>query len=784
MSFGGFTSKNSSGSVSDHHGGGGGGGEMVADGLCSYNIMSSTTGSIGPMPQSLQMLHSSHSQPLFNSPLSLALQPKMENFGDMGLPRDEPESRSGSDNPEAASGDDLNTGNQKKPSKRKKYHRHTAFQIQELEASFKDNPHPDEKGRLELGKRLGLEVRQVKFWFQNRRTQMKTQLERHENSILKQENDKLRIENITMRDAMRSPMCENCGCPAILGEITMEQHQLVFENARLKEELNRLGILASKFLTRTPNGSNPKLDLAVGRNGFSGMMNTVDPSRSMPLGLDFGNKMSSPFHANVMSGDMSFDKSCFMEIALAAMDELMKLGQIDSPLWFRSLDGTGESLNLDEYVKTITPCIGEKPSHFETEATRAIGTVMINGLALVETLMDVNQWTEMFPWNIGRASILDVISPGASGNRNCAIQLMEAEFQILSPLVPVRQMKFVRFCKQHREDLWAVVDVSVDALFQGIGGNASVSCRRLPSGCIVQDMPNGYSKVTWIEHTEYDENIVHHLYRPLLRSGMVLGAQKWLINLQRQCELFSVIMSSIASGDHSALHPSGKKSIVKLAQRMTRSFCTGVCATVHKWEVVQNCDNTKLMMRKSIGNSGEPSGIILSATTTVWMPISPPQLLDFLQDEKTRAHWDVLSQDGPMQQMLRVSKGQDLGNDICLLRTSIPASSANPNGMLILQETCTDASGSLIVHAAVKTAAMTVAMNDGDSSGVAILPSGFAIVPDCFPDSGTPGSLLTIGFQILVNNLPAAQLTMESVDTVKSLIGRTIQGIKSGLQCD
>jgi len=38
---------------------------------------------------------------------------------------------------------------------------------------FKECPHPDEKQRLELSKRLSLETRQVKFWFQNRRTQMK-----------------------------------------------------------------------------------------------------------------------------------------------------------------------------------------------------------------------------------------------------------------------------------------------------------------------------------------------------------------------------------------------------------------------------------------------------------------------------------------------------------------------------------------------------------------------------------------------------------------------------------
>jgi hypothetical protein len=38
---------------------------------------------------------------------------------------------------------------------------------------FKDCPHPDEKQRLQLSRELGLAPRQIKFWFQNRRTQMK-----------------------------------------------------------------------------------------------------------------------------------------------------------------------------------------------------------------------------------------------------------------------------------------------------------------------------------------------------------------------------------------------------------------------------------------------------------------------------------------------------------------------------------------------------------------------------------------------------------------------------------
>lgn len=48
-----------------------------------------------------------------------------------------------------------------------------------LVSVFKECPHPDEKQRLELSRRLCLETRQVKFWFQNRRTQMKVIEELH-----------------------------------------------------------------------------------------------------------------------------------------------------------------------------------------------------------------------------------------------------------------------------------------------------------------------------------------------------------------------------------------------------------------------------------------------------------------------------------------------------------------------------------------------------------------------------------------------------------------------------
>lgn len=38
---------------------------------------------------------------------------------------------------------------------------------------YKEFPHPDETQRKELSRQLGIAPIQVKFWFQNKRTQMK-----------------------------------------------------------------------------------------------------------------------------------------------------------------------------------------------------------------------------------------------------------------------------------------------------------------------------------------------------------------------------------------------------------------------------------------------------------------------------------------------------------------------------------------------------------------------------------------------------------------------------------
>ncbi len=720
------------------------------------------------------------------------------------------ESRSGSDNMEGGSGDDQDPEH---PPRKKRYHRHTPRQIQQMEALFKECPHPDDKQRQQLSKDLGLEPRQVKFWFQNRRTQMKAHSERMENSVLRSENEKLRSENLLLREALKNPQCPQCGGPAAVGEMSFDEQQLRIENARLKDELDRVSALAAKYLGRPITPMAPaqlalpssSLDLQVGGGGAFGAgaglgHGGVGGALDMVAGPSVVDVATRP------GGLTEAEKPMVVELAVMAMEELVRMAQAEEPLWVKVHGGevgagmgVKEQLNYDEYLRQFPGGIGMRPGGLKTEATRETALVMMNGGSLVEALMDAGQWMEMFPCMVSRALTVDVLSTGVAGNRNGALQLMYAELQVLSPLVPTRELYFLRYCKQHAEGVWAVVDVSVDSLRDNPPPSL-MRCRRRPSGVVIQDTPNGYAKVTCVEHMEYDDRAVHPVYRKLVNSGMAFGAQRWVATLQRQCErLASLLASNIASRDLGGVpSASGRRSMLKLAQRMTNNFCAGVSAsTVHTWTTLSGSgdDDVRVMTRKSVDNPGEPHGIVLSAATSMWLPVAPARVFQFLRDERLRSEWDILSNGGMVTEMAHIAKGQDPGNSVSLLRVN--AMNSSQSNMLILQESCTDASGSLVIYAPVDIPAMNLVLQGGDPAYVALLPSGFAILPDG-PQGGlggdmaggqlgegrAGGSLLTVAFQILVSSVPSARLSLESVATVNNLISCTVQRIKAALLVD
>ena len=82
---------------------------------------------------------------------------------------------------------------------------------------------------------------------------------------------------------------------------------------------------------------------------------------------------------------------------------------------------------------------------------------------------------------------------------------MFAEVQTLTPLVPTRELSFLRHCKKLTADKWAVVDVSVDNVEPDARTSSMVSkCLKKPSGCVIEEQTNGRCKVT--RSHEHDMN--------------------------------------------------------------------------------------------------------------------------------------------------------------------------------------------------------------------------------------------------------------------------------------
>ncbi|XP_022889938.1 homeobox-leucine zipper protein HDG11-like [Olea europaea var. sylvestris] len=709
-----------------------------------------------------------------------------------------------------AGGDDFSGGDHRDDSDRRKkrYHRHTAYQIQRLEGTFKECPHPDEKTRTQLSRELGLAPRQIKFWFQNRRTQMKAQYERSDNCVLRSENDKIRCVNVTIREALKNVICPSCGGPPVSEDPYLDEQKLRMENIQLKDELDRVSTVAAKYIGRPISQLPPvqpfhvsSLDLSMSSYGGPGM---AGPSLDLDLlpGSLTGSLQKLLFPKMSIS-DM--DKSLMADVAGNAMDELIRLLQTNEPLWMKSADGR-EVLNLESYERIFPrPNTHLKNPNIRIEASRDSGVVIMNGLALVDMLMDTSKWMELFPTIVSRAITIDVISPGMLGSQIGTLQLMYEELQVLSPLVPTRQIYFLRFCQQIEQGAWVIVDVSYDLPHQEKQFASSSKAHRLPSGCLIQDMPNGYSKVTWVENWEIEDRApIHRLYRDLIHSGLAFGAERWLSTLQRICERFACLMvTGNSTRDIGGVIPSpeGKRSMMKLAQRMVNNFCVSINpSNGEQWTTVSGSNEfeVRAALHKST-DPGQPNAVVLSAATTIWLPISAQHIFNFFRDERTRPQWDVLSNQNPVQEIAHIANGAHPGNCISVLRAL-----HNNQNMLILQECCIDSSGSLVVYGPVDFQSINIVMSGADPSCIELLPSGFAISPDGRPNDqfqargsdhgastslntnigdGSSGSLITIVFQILVSSLTSAKMSQESVTTVTNLISSTVHQIKAAMNC-
>ncbi|KAH7439519.1 hypothetical protein KP509_04G065600 [Ceratopteris richardii] len=719
--------------------------------------------------------------------------------------------------------DDIGSGDDQDDDEawKKKSYRHTAEQIHQLEMFFKRCAHPDQRQREQLSNALGLNSRQVKFWFQNRRNQMKTLQERHDNTQLRAEVDRLRAENVTIREAIKHHLA-SCSESASIQQEPMDEHRKVTDSAWLREEVEhakgsapgnqgvpRMAVAFSDSLS---------LELGVGRRptlrdpSVGGRGEHQQQSQCAPTLLEVA--LSWP------GGISGTEKAAVLDLAESALQEIVIMVQAEEPLWVKKAAGDQPAvsrLDPDAYMKRFPGWTSKRLPELVTEATRETGLVAMNSSALLDALMDANKWMVMFPSIIAKALTIKVLSPGTAATLDGALQLMYAELQVLSPLLQSRQMYFLRYCKRIAEKQWAIVDASMDCLRDN-PPSCLLQCRRRPSGCIIQDMPNGLLQVTWLEHVEVDYHGCTHKFVPFLSNGSAFGAKRWISALERYCEdrgslLVTNMLPMHELGVVNTLE--GRRAMLRLAKKMMDKYCSNVSSTANSsWVDLSNASGSSNDDVRFTTKDNSGDGILLCAVTSTWLPFYHNWVFDYLRSEEYRAQRNVLA-NGSAQEMSRISKGQHPGNGVSLLRVNGPSQS----NILILQESWTDESGSLLVYMPVDVSTFTRVLRGEDPLDFLLLPSGFAIMPDgpvenrsaasvpivgdgssgsnVASKNSPRGSLLTVSFQTVVSPVPPSGSmissasnpvsnvllnTMESMKTVSKIILNTLQHIQTAVE--
>ncbi|KAL8505244.1 hypothetical protein ACS0TY_016461 [Phlomoides rotata] len=636
---------------------------------------------------------------------------------------------------------------------------------------FKECPHPDDTQRTELGHRLGMEPLQVKFWFQNKRTQMKTQYEHTENNKLRAENEKLQAENLRFKEVLDNAYCLHCGVPTpVTKSFSPEHEQLRLENSRLRKEIDHISSVSTK---------------SVGKTIPTSMETTSSTSH-----LHSGNfkAIYEDLWSSLNNGGQNERHRPVVDIAMSAMEELMRVAQLGEPLWVPSIDRNSFVLNEDEYFRSFSRIFRQKTNGFKFEASRESVFVPTRAANVVEILMDTEQWLNIFSGVVSRATNVQVISAGLGGTYNEAALLVNAEFQVPSPLVQTRESIFLRYCKQHYDGIWAVVDVSLDNLLV----TSSVTCRRRPSGCLIQDTPDGHSKVIWLEHVEVADGGIHSIYKPLITSGLAFGARRWVAILEGYCERLVRTYSIGVPTENGGVNQVCKRSMIKLAERMVTRFCCGVSSSiVNTWTNLSGNgnENVKFMTRTNVDDPTMPFGVLLTIATSFWLPVPPKRVFDFLCDNNTRKEWDMLLNGGDIEEMAHIVSGREEFNRVKLCQ--LKGSDSSSSQTMIMQESRSDPTASYIVYAPIDVVCVNKVLGGEDPSNIPLLPSGFAILPDGPTGRGlgrgmsvqtdTGGSLLTIALQILIDSTPSSNLSIESFSAASKLMRSSSDKIKLAL---
>ncbi|CAN6860315.1 unnamed protein product, partial [Brassica oleracea] len=135
------------------------------------------------------------------------------------------------------------------------------------------------------------------------------QLERADNNVLKAENDKIRCENIAIREPLKHAICPNCGGPPVSEDPYFDDRKLRIKNVHLRDEVLFIDYVHGKTNLLPPLNATPM------------HISPLDLSMTGPS-LDFDLLPASSMHSqpNNLATISDMDKPLMNDIALTAME--------------------------------------------------------------------------------------------------------------------------------------------------------------------------------------------------------------------------------------------------------------------------------------------------------------------------------------------------------------------------------------------------------------------------------------------------------------------------------
>ncbi|MCD7463234.1 hypothetical protein HAX54_050192 [Datura stramonium] len=480
----------------------------------------------------------------------------------------------------------------------------------------------------------------------------------------------------------------------------------------------------------------------------------------------------------------------------------------------------GGPIDMPNFKENVETEMENSSFPSEIEATRAIGIVLVDPIKLVHMLMDVDHWSCVFSNIVSKATNLGLVLTGGDGNLNGALQVMAAQFHLPSPLVRPREVYFARHSRQLDFNTWLVADVSLESVFY----NPLVQYQRRPTGCLIQGLQSGLSLVTWVDNNVVCNGSVPEMFRQTFKSGVAFSAKRWMLTMERHYDRYAILQKQHDQLWGQPLQDcyigEGQKNLMKLAERTIRSYnAIFSSCSENQWMPLSIHGGEDIYVKTSMNldDPGTPRGVAVTISTSVWLPIPQHHVFKFLRAGENRFKWDLLSYGCMTRDVIHISSSRDPENSVSLVMVEVSDNShpkvispstqvfdgqsysihvlvggsrylvelvQPPNGrtdkseMFYLQENFTDSTGMYIIYAPVDASAVQYIMEGKDTDGVAMLASGFSVLP-CTPEEG---SVLTMAFQLMDEEILTPEyLPPHSVFTAKRLVSETVSLIKASL---